>query len=61
VMTILARIARDPSRAVMVVTHDPRIVPFADRIVHIEDGCITADESAADKELRPALAAARYA
>jgi putative ABC transport system ATP-binding protein len=61
VMTILARIARNLSRAVLVVTHDPRIVPFADRIVHIEDGCITADESTADKELRPALAAARYA
>jgi putative ABC transport system ATP-binding protein len=44
IMTILARIAKDPSRAVLVVTHDPRIVPFADRIVHIEDGRITGDE-----------------
>ncbi len=24
----------------LVVTHDPRLVPFADRIVHIEDGNI---------------------
>jgi putative ABC transport system ATP-binding protein len=40
VMTILAKIARDPSRTVLVVTHDPRIVSFADRIVHIEDGRI---------------------
>jgi len=25
---------------VLVVTHDPRILPFADRIIHIEDGRI---------------------
>jgi putative ABC transport system ATP-binding protein len=43
IMTILSDIAKDPSRAVLVVTHDPRIVPFADRIVHIEDGCIVND------------------
>jgi putative ABC transport system ATP-binding protein len=61
VMTILARIARDASHAVLVVTHDSRIVSFADRIVHIEDGCIIADESSVDRELRPALATARYA
>lgn len=61
VMTILARVARNPSHAVLVVTHDSRIVSFADRIVHIEDGCITGDESSADRELRPALAASRYA
>jgi putative ABC transport system ATP-binding protein len=40
IMTILAKIAKDPSRGVLVVTHDPRIVPFANRIIHIEDGRI---------------------
>lgn len=40
IMTILANIAKDPSRGVLVVTHDPRIVPFADRIIQIEDGRI---------------------
>jgi putative ABC transport system ATP-binding protein len=40
IMTILSDIAKDPSRAVLVVTHDPRIVPFADQIIHIEDGSI---------------------
>jgi putative ABC transport system ATP-binding protein len=44
VMTILARIAKDPARGVLVVTHDPRIVPFADRIIRIEDGRILSDE-----------------
>jgi putative ABC transport system ATP-binding protein len=38
IMALLATIARDPSRTVLVVTHDPRIVSFADRIVRLEDG-----------------------
>jgi putative ABC transport system ATP-binding protein len=61
VMSILARIARNSSHAVLVVTHDSRILSFADRIVHIEDGRIIADESSVDRELQPALAVSRYA
>jgi putative ABC transport system ATP-binding protein len=44
VMTVLADIARQPGRGVLVVTHDPRIVPFANRIIRIEDGRITGEE-----------------
>jgi putative ABC transport system ATP-binding protein len=44
VMRILANIATDPSRGVLVVTHDPRVVPFANRVVHIEDGRIRDEE-----------------
>jgi putative ABC transport system ATP-binding protein len=44
VMQVLAQIAKDHSRAVLVVTHDPRTVPFADRIVQIEDGRMVGDE-----------------
>ena len=44
IMTVLARIARDPARGVLVVTHDPRILPFANRIVRIEDGRIVGEE-----------------
>jgi putative ABC transport system ATP-binding protein len=44
IMGVLARIAEDPSRGVLVVTHDPRIVPFAHRIVRIEDGRIVGEE-----------------
>jgi putative ABC transport system ATP-binding protein len=40
VMSVLASIARQGTRGVLVVTHDPRILPFADRIIHIEDGRI---------------------
>ena len=35
--------AKDPSRGVLVVTHDPRILPFADRVVRIEDGRIVGE------------------
>jgi putative ABC transport system ATP-binding protein len=46
IMTVLTKIAEDPSRGVLVVTHDPRILPFANRIVRIEDGRIVSDEPA---------------
>ena len=45
IMGILADIAKDPGRGVLVVTHDPRLLPFADRIVHIEDGHIVREEA----------------
>ena len=43
-MTLLADIAKDRSRGVLVVAHDPRILRFADRAVHIEDGWIVREE-----------------
>ena len=43
-MAILATIAKERGRAVLVVTHDPRLFGFADRIVHIEDGSLTREE-----------------
>jgi putative ABC transport system ATP-binding protein len=49
IMKVLASIAKDPARAVLVVTHDPRILPFADRIVRIEDGRIVGEERAIPK------------
>jgi len=44
IMTVLAQIAREQSRGVLVVTHDPRIFPFANRIIRIEDGRIVGEE-----------------
>jgi putative ABC transport system ATP-binding protein len=44
IMTVLAQIARDSARGVLVVTHDPRILPFANRILHMEDGRIVGEE-----------------
>jgi putative ABC transport system ATP-binding protein len=44
IMAILAHIAKDPARGVLVVTHDPRILPFANQIIHLEDGRIVGQE-----------------
>ncbi len=44
VMALLAELAKDKSRAVLAVTHDHRTLPYADRIIHIEDGLIVDDE-----------------
>ena len=44
IMKVLAQIAKDQTRGVLVVAHDPRIVPFANRIVRIEDGRIVGEE-----------------
>ncbi len=46
VMEILARLAAEGQRGVLVVTHDTRLLPFADRIIRIEDGLIRGDEHA---------------
>jgi putative ABC transport system ATP-binding protein len=54
VMSILADIARDPARGVLVVTHDTRIVPYANRVILIEDGRIIGEEpgGAGRREIR---------
>jgi putative ABC transport system ATP-binding protein len=44
IMTVLAQIATNPARGVLVVAHDPRIIPFANRIIRIEDGRIVGVE-----------------
>jgi putative ABC transport system ATP-binding protein len=44
IMTILTSIAREHGRAVLVVTHDTRLLEFADRIIYIEDGSLTHEE-----------------
>jgi putative ABC transport system ATP-binding protein len=49
IMTILSEIAREAGSAVLVVTHDSRVMPFADRIVYIEDGALAREEAAGAK------------
>ena len=41
VMELLTTFARDPQRTVIVVSHDPRIYRYADRMSEMEDGRIT--------------------
>jgi putative ABC transport system ATP-binding protein len=52
IMRILADAAHQRDRAVLVVTHDPRIVPFADRVVKIEDGLLVPEKTDEPKALR---------
>jgi len=61
IMRILADIAQEPGRGVLVVTHDSRLATFADRIHHIEDGRIVNVEqgSARHENLRAAAGAPR--
>ena len=40
VMALLSQVAKDASRAVLVVTHDHRTLSYADRLIRIEDGRI---------------------
>ena len=46
VMELLRELANHSGRAVVVVTHDPRLERFADRVVRVEDGFIQAIDSA---------------
>jgi putative ABC transport system ATP-binding protein len=45
VMEILRKIANDPHRAVLIVTHDNRVYKFADRILEMSDGRIVGDHT----------------
>jgi putative ABC transport system ATP-binding protein len=45
VIELLQRLAREHGRAAVLVTHDPRILSFGDRIIHLEDGRIVKEET----------------
>jgi len=59
IMSVLADMAKDPGRGVLVVTHDPRVVPFASRIIRIEDGQIVGEENADVRSFKKAVAKRR--
>jgi putative ABC transport system ATP-binding protein len=44
ILGILSTIAKDQNHAVLVVTHDTRLLGFADRIINIEDGALTRED-----------------
>jgi putative ABC transport system ATP-binding protein len=48
VMEVLTRLAHERERAVVIVTHDSRMLGFADRTIRMEDGRIVSDELARD-------------
>ncbi|MGQ0672028.1 MAG: ABC transporter ATP-binding protein [Hyphomicrobium sp.] len=57
VMELLAKVAKDPNRAVLAVTHDHRTLGYADRIIRIEDGRIVADGRPGDNTTEHSAAA----
>jgi putative ABC transport system ATP-binding protein len=56
-MELFCMLAHRQGRAVVIVTHDPRIVHLADRIVHIEDGRIASTPGVASASPPPATGA----
>ncbi|MEL7047615.1 MAG: ABC transporter ATP-binding protein [Pseudomonadota bacterium] len=44
VMALLAKIAHEQDRSVLAVTHDPRTLAYADRVIRIEDGLIVGED-----------------
>ena len=43
VLDALKRLSQDQTRAMVMVTHDPRVFPYADRLIKIENGAIDYD------------------
>ncbi len=58
VLELLAKLARERKRAVVVVTHDPRVDEYADRVIHIADGRIASSEN---RNLQPNALEAQFA
>lgn len=44
VIELLQRLAHQHARAVVMVTHDPRVLSYGDRILHLEDGRLVHEE-----------------
>jgi len=51
VMEMMSELAHKRDRAVVIVTHDSRVLRFADRIVKIEDGAIAGHSDPAEAEV----------
>jgi len=50
VLDTLKRISKDRERGVIMVTHDPRVFPYADRLIKIEEGMTGYDSKNAPQE-----------
>lgn len=48
VIELLRKLAQEHGRAVVMVTHDPRVLSYGDRIIHLEDGRIVGEETGAE-------------
>ena len=50
VLSLLKKVVNDYGITLIMVTHDPGIAAQADRVIRIEDGCITEDSARAEDE-----------
>jgi putative ABC transport system ATP-binding protein len=53
VLDTLKALSRERTRAVVLVTHDPRVFPFADRLIKLEDGAVIYDSREAQPGVKP--------
>lgn len=56
VMALLSELAREKSRAILAVTHDHRTLPYAHRIIKIEDGKIVGETRQQPTGMEPPVA-----
>jgi putative ABC transport system ATP-binding protein len=52
VVELLRTAAHERAATILVVSHDVRLVPYADQVFHLEDGCLVEPASVSDPELR---------
>jgi putative ABC transport system ATP-binding protein len=52
VVDLLRAAAHDQEATILVVAHDARVVPYADHVLHLEDGCLAESEAVPGLALR---------
>ena len=60
IMEMMSDLAHQRGRAVVIVTHDSRVLHFADRIVRIEDGAIAPSHEDEGSDMLPHVAAQSF-
>jgi putative ABC transport system ATP-binding protein len=60
VAALLHDLAHEEGCAIVVVTHDPRMLPFGDRVVTLEDGLLTSDHRPAQQPEHNTTLDSRY-
>jgi putative ABC transport system ATP-binding protein len=54
VLDTLKQLSRDDRRGVVLVTHDPRVFPYGDRLISLEQGAVVRDSRETSPERAPA-------
>jgi putative ABC transport system ATP-binding protein len=54
IIELLRSLAKEEGCTVVMVTHDPRIIDIADRVLYVEDGIVSAESPATASKVHPA-------